>query len=109
MKKFWCDCDIGSVLIGDENWTFAVPSIGGDGKTEIRVFNSEKEFAKSAWREKMNFISSVQGRFGIYDYDCAYQDLHAGKLTIDDAMTILEGRYGVYNGFYKVAFVKWEN
>lgn len=109
MKRLSCACDIGSVLIGDENWTFAVPNIGGDGETEIRVFDSDKEFARSSWRKDMKFISSVQGRFGIYDYDCAYHELLRGKMTIDDAMIVLEGRYGVYNGFYKVAFVKWED
>lgn len=109
MKQYSCSCDIGSVLIGDENWTFAVPNIGGDGKTEIRVYDSDSEFAKSSWKKDMKFISSVQGRFGIFDYDCAFDELLSGKLTIDDAMVILDGRYGVYNGFYKVAFVKWED
>ena len=109
MKRLSCACDIGSVLIGDENWTFAVPNIGGDGETEIRVFDSNKEFASSRWGKEMNFISSVQGRFGIYEYDCAFQELLRGNMTISDAMIVLEGRYGVYNGYYKVAFVKWED
>ena len=108
MRKLTCECDIGSVSIGDENWTFAVPNEGGDGTTEIRIFNSDKEFARSAWKEKMHYISSVQGRFGIYSYDWAYDELLSGKMTIKDAMIILEGRYGVYNGYYRVAFVKWE-
>lgn len=108
MQRLTCDCDIGSVLIGDERWTFAVPNIGGDGETEIRVYRSEGEFLRSSWHKDMKFISSVQGRFGIYDYDCAFNELHSGRMTIEDAMVILEGRYGVYKGFYKVAFVKWE-
>lgn len=111
MNKFYGDCDIGSVLIGDENWTFAVPNIGGDGTTEIRVYESVQEFRADKWyrSEEMEFISSVQGRFGVYSYDCMYDELRSGKATIDDAMTILNGRYGVYNGDYKVAFVKWED
>lgn len=109
MKEFVCDCDIGSVLIGDENWTFAIPNIGGDGETEIRVYESNKEWFEGDWHNGMTFISSVQGRFGIYEYDCAYHELLRGKMTIEDAMLVLHGRYGVYNGYYKVAFVKWED
>ena len=109
MRRLSCDCDIGSVLIGDENWTFAVPNIGGDGETEIRVFNSDKEFARSSWQKEVKFISSAQGRFGIYGYDCAYHELLSGEMSIKDAIAVLEGRYGVYQGFYKVAFVKWED
>lgn len=108
MKKYYCMCDIGSVLIGDENWTFAVPNIGGDGETEIRVYNSETEFFNDEHAKNMRFISSVQGRFGIYDYDCAYNELHSGRMTVDDSMVILNGRYGVYNREYMVAFVRWE-
>lgn len=103
MKRYSCDSDIGSVLIGDENWTFAVPNIGGDGTTEIVVFDSPEEYNASDWR-KLTFLSSVQGRFGIFDYDCAFT---LKSLNIDDAMVILKGRYGVYHGFYKVAFVRW--
>lgn len=109
MKKYCCACDIGSVLIGDANWTFAVPNIGGDGATDIRVFDSEKEFVNHPWYKQMKFISSVQGRFGIYDYDCAFEELLRGEITIDDAMVILNGRYGIYHGEWKVAFVKWED
>lgn len=109
MIRLSCMCDIGSVLIGDERWTFAVPNIGGDGETDIRIYDSDREFANDSWTKGLEFISSVQGRFGIYDYDCAFNDLLSGKLSVNDAMAILDGRYGVYRGFYKVAFVKWRD
>ena len=108
MKRFDTYCDIGSVLIGDENWTFAVPNIGGDGTTEVRVYSVESEFHDDSWAKGMEFISSVQGRFGIYRYDCDFDKLRKKEMTIKDSVCVLEGRYGVYNGFYKVAFVKWE-
>lgn len=109
MKKMYCESDIGSVLIGDGNWTFAVPNIGGDGTTEIKIYESDQEFNADSWCKNMKFISSAQGRFGIYDYDCAYRELLSGKITIENAMFVLNGRYGVYQGHYKVAFVKWED
>lgn len=109
MKSFECSSDIGSVLIGNEKWTFAVPNIGGDGTTSVRVYESDKEFIEDEWRKELHFISSVQGTFGIYDYDCAYQELLRGDITINDALCVLNGRYGVYNGEWKVAFVKWED
>lgn len=108
MQTLYSSCDIGSVLIGDGNWTFAVPNIGGDGTTEIKIFDSDAEWSKHPWSRKMHFISSVQGRFGIFDYDCAFHELLSGDMTIDNAMVILNGRYGVYNADWKVAFVKWE-
>ena len=107
MKKFNCSCDIGSVLIGDERWTFAVPNIGGDGTTRVYIYESDEEFCKDPQAKTMKFISSVQGRFGVFRYDCDYHDLLRHDMSIGDALCILSGRYGVYNGHFKVAFVKW--
>ena len=105
MKRYSCDCDIGSVLIGDGNWTFAVPNIGGDGVTEVLIFDSGDEFAESLEGKEMKFISSVQGKINVYDYDCVYPELMRGESVAP--MATLDGRYGVYHGYYKVAFVKW--
>ena len=43
MKEYYGDSDIGAVLIGNHDWTFAVPNIGGDGTTKILVFDNEGE------------------------------------------------------------------
>ena len=100
MKVLYCSSDIGSCLIGNKDWTFAVPNIGGDGTTKILIFdkNEEKEFLE--YKKKLNFISSVQGTFNIYNYDCAYHNCYD-----EDIIDTLSGRYGVYQGNYKVAFV----
>jgi len=108
LTGFRTSCDIGSVLIGNQDWTFAVPNIGGDGTTQVHIYSNDKEFASDSWSKGMEFLSSVQGRFGIFDYDCAFHELLNGQMTLNDAVTILNGRYGVYNGEWKVAFVKWE-
>ena len=45
VKRLYCDSDIGSCLIGNKDWTFAVPNMGGDGTTKISIFGVDgKEF-----------------------------------------------------------------
>lgn len=109
MNKFVCDSDIGGVLIGNQDWTFAAPNLGGDGETKVRVYDSDAEFVNDIWAKGMKFVSSAQGEFGIFPYDCAYGELRRGNMTMADAVCVLKGRYGIYQGVYKVAFVKWED
>lgn len=49
----------------------------------------------------MRFITSVEGRFQIYTYDCA--DL----APVGPDAKIIEGRYGVYAQDGTVFFEKW--
>lgn len=103
MKEYYGDSDIGAVLIGNHDWTFAVPNIGGDGTTKILVFDNEgEEFKTCQKNDKLQFISSVQGEFNIYSYDCAYHNIDEAEI-----LTTLKGRYGVYRGCWTVAFVRW--
>ena len=101
MNIFYGTSDIGSVLIGNDDWTFAVPNIGGDGITQILVFDSDEEYKEYA-KVKLKFISSVQGNFNIYNYDCAYHNTKNATI-----LTTLNGRYGIYQGEWLVVFVKW--
>lgn len=110
MKEYTTHCDIGSALIGNEQWTFAVPNIGGDGEMKVRIYDSDSEFAADKDRsQRMDFLSSAQGRFGLFENDCDFDKLLSGEKTIDDALAILSGRYGVYTGVYSVALVKWHD
>ena len=106
MKQYKCSSDIGSVLIGNRDWTFAVPNMGGDGTTTVRIYDSNREFYSDPWRKGLEFIASVQGTFSIFKYDCDYQKLLAGQMTEQDAHCTLHGRYSIYNGWYEIAFVK---
>lgn len=101
MLKLYCDSDVGSVLIGNKDWTFDVPNFGGDGVTDIFVFDNENAF--DDYRREFKYISSVQGKFNIYSNDCAFE------ANDEDVLLTLKGRYGVYRGEHKVAFVKWED
>lgn len=109
MKKINCDSDIGAVLIGNSDWTFAVPNVGGDGTTRVRIYKDSQEFiADGKWTEGLTFISSVQGTFNIYQYDCAYTPLLKGEPMEKEIRATLSGRYLVYSGLWKVAFVQRE-
>lgn len=109
MKTYCSMSDIGSVLIGNDDWTFAVPNGMGDGISTSLVFDSESEFRKykeaKLKNRKEHFISSAQGTFNIYDYDCAFE--HPDEATVEATLT---GRYGIYyiENSYDVIFVKWE-
>ena len=103
MKNFKCYSDMGSCLIGNKDWTFAVPNIGGDGITEITIFDKgDTDFNTYRKEHKLEFISSVHGTFNIYKHDCAYHNC-----ADEDVITTLSGRYGVYQGYYEVVFVEW--
>ena len=101
MKELKCISDIGSVLVGNKDWSFAIPNIGGDGITIIVIFENCNEFRKYEENNSLKFISSIQGTFNIYIHDCAFECRN------DDVIETLSGRYGVYQGEMKVAFVKW--
>lgn len=105
MEIFSCHSDIGSVLIGNKDWTFAIPNNWGDGITYIHVFDSDETFMKyrKTYKRNHEFISSVQGTFNVFDYDCAFHHMEDS-----DVLTTLSGRYGVYVYKNNVAFVKWE-
>ncbi len=86
-----------------------MPNIGGDGTTAVRIYDSNAEFSKDHWTTGMKFISSVQGEFNLFEYDCAFEDLRRGKPENATILATLNGRYGVYHGNWKVAFVQWED
>lgn len=104
MTKLTCDSNTGCCLIGNNDWTFAMPVMPSiDGITEILIFAKKTEFDKYKYEHNLKFISFVQGTFSIYNYDCAFHNL-----TEEDVIETLNGRYGVYQGYKTVVFVKWE-
>lgn len=92
-KKFTTRSDTGNVKIGNDHFTFMVPS--GDDDSEIRcsIFENKKDFNSSAF----DFITSINGKFFIYSYDCG-----------ENIAASLKGKYGVYAKSGFVCFEKWE-
>ena len=105
MEILECGSDRGAVLIGNNDWAFAVPNGYGDGETKVTIWEEEsEEFLDYEKKRKLRFLASAEGTFNIYKNDCA--DFKAGYNH--DIWTTLQGRYGVYYGTSEVAFVKWE-
>lgn len=117
MERYESSSHCGAVLIGNEQWAFGVPDVGGDGGVEIFVFDNSKwvfdesktEFAQfeNECRQNgnpLNFISSAEGTFNIYDNDCALDEDSPEECVL----TTLSGRYGIYTADMTAVFVKWE-
>ena len=101
MKRYFCASDIGSVLVGNEQVQFALPNVGGDGMTELVICENPEEFQDSVRGEKDTFVTSIKGSFNVFSYDCS----NGSK---EDVIATLDGRYGVYQNWYRVILVKWE-
>jgi hypothetical protein len=102
MRIFDCPSDIGSVLVGNEDFGIALPNIGGDGWTVLRIYENrkEKDADCKARGVELRFITSIEGKFNIYNYDCSDR-------KPEDIIATIEGRYGVYSGQMEVALEKW--
>jgi hypothetical protein len=97
MKQFKTYSDIGSVLVGNDNFSVALQNGYGDGETLVRVYEIGEKVPDGA-----KFNTSVQGTFNIYNYDCSDRNE-------EDVVATLSGRFGVYYGYSSVFFEKWEN
>lgn len=101
MKKFVCESDIGSVLVGNEQVRFALPNIGGDGLTTLIICNNLEEYYHNVEGKRTMFTTVIEGTFNVFSYDCS-------NGREEDIVTTLTGRYGVYRDSWKVILVKWE-
>ena len=106
MKQYYTEADGGSIALGVEGFKAFFLVDGGDGRVDVKVFDSEKEFKdhcnEGAYR-KYEFEGVVMGEtINLYESDgvCG----HAGVVET------FSGRYGVYCGYHgynKIALVKW--
>lgn len=90
------ESDAGGVKVGTDGFCTVIRNLRGDGTTRVAVFDGVKEIYP--YTSFMTFMTSVEGRFNIYSYDCG-----------GEPVTTLSGRYGVYAYDGLVAFVKWED
>lgn len=88
------ESDAGGVKVGTDGFCTVISNLRGDGTTRIAVFDEEKEIYP--YTSFMTFMTTVEGRFNIYSYDCG-----------GEPAATLSGRYGVYAYDGLVAFVKW--
>lgn len=90
-KHFNTISDIGSIKIGNNNFTFNIPNNYGDGENDIYIFNQNVHL------QGLDFLTTCNGEFNIYKYDCG-----------DNISCTLKGKYAIYVGELKIAFVKWD-
>lgn len=90
-RCFKTESDAGGVKVGNDSFSVRIPNGFGDGITRCAVFEAQNETVT----ELMEYFTTIDGTFNIYDYDCGTK-----------AARTLTGRYAVY--FYDglVAFVK---
>ena len=91
----YTDSDAGSVLIGNDDFTIAVPNGYGDGRHPVVICKSSKKLAR------FNYHGFVEGKFNVYNYDCGGE--FGGKVV-----KTLDGRFGIYYLSGIVVFEKWE-
>lgn len=101
IKKFRTYADIASVLIGNDDYRIALPIYGGDGAINVSIFDSNQEFEDYFGDNAPDFLTTVEGKFNVYEEDCS-------KLGEQDIKETLNGRYGIYHGHYCLCFVCWE-
>lgn len=107
MKQYYTEADGGSIAIGIGGFKAFFLVNGGDGRVDVKVFDSEKEFkvhCKEGSYRKYDFVGVVMGEpFTLYDYD--------GICGQSGVAATFAGRYGVYqgtHGYNKMALVKWD-
>lgn len=106
MKKLQCESDMGCCLIGNESWTCAVPSVGNEEITNIIIFESDEEedFFKYRKEHNLKFVSLVNGKINIYNYDCLYA--YKEDLNEKNVIETVEGICRIYRGKQEVVFRK---
>lgn len=97
--------DVGSLLVGNEEFQVLIPNGYGDGITRVAVFNKGTSDYGVAFRIMSDMMDShrgpcLQGKFNIYPYDCC-------NPTVDEPCKTLEGRYYAYYYDGLIAFVEY--
>lgn len=88
-ENFITTSDIGSLSIGTKDFKYNISNCYGDGINNVFIFN------KCTHLECLDFLTTVEGNFNIYDYDCG-----------NSISKTLKGRYGIYRGVKVFVFVK---
>lgn len=99
MQIYTTDSDIGSVLIGNDDFRVPLNVPAGDGTTTVRIYENAKEFEEKDSLQPRDFVTFVKGIFNIYESDCSPLGRH-------DVVATLSGHYMIYAKSHRVCFVK---
>ena len=97
--------DVGSLLVGNEEFQALIPNGYGDGITRVAVFNKVDSDYDVVSRIMSDMMDShrgpyLHGKINIYPYDC-------NDPTVDEPCKTLEGRYFTYYYDGLIAFVEY--
>ena len=97
--------DVGSLLVGNEEFQVLIPNGYGNGITRVAVFNKGTSDYDVASRVMSDMMDShrgpcLQGKFNIYPYDCC-------DPTVAEPCKTLESEYftSYYDGL--IAFIEY--
>lgn len=97
--------DVGSLLVGNEEFQVLIPNGYGDGTTRVAVFNKSDSDHSIASRIMSDMMDShrgpyLHGKFNIYPYDCC-------NPTVDKPCRTIKGNYFTYYYDGLIAFVEY--
>ena len=108
IRDFFCDrcfktySDVGSLLVGNEDFQVLIPNGIGDGTTRVAVFKKDDDVYGGLIELMMDCKHgpTLNGKFNIYSSDC-------DNPAVDEPCKTLDGRYFTYfyDGF--IAFVEY--
>lgn len=93
MKQFTYFADAGSVMVGNDDFKALYGNKYGDGEFSLFV----EDFYDEINTDKYTFISVVNGKFNVYNYDCSGAEV----------LCELNGRYGIFANYGDIVFKKW--
>ena len=82
--------DIGSLSVGTKEFKYNIPNLYGDGTNKVYIIDNNINL------NCLDFLTTIEGNFNIYEYDCGNQ-----------IAKTLKGRYAIYRGKRVFVFVKW--
>lgn len=99
MKRLTTGSDIGSLLIGNKDFTFTVSNKYGDCENKILIFESEQEYqnylikkyGELKWFCIFKYVGKVTGKFNLYKYDCGVD-----YANDNDIVYKFNGTYRIY-------------
>lgn len=83
-------CDAGSILAGSKLFAVHLPNGYGDGLFDVFIID-ERSSIKIP--DGYSFVTIVEGRFNIYDYDCLSKEERDND---DNILVQINGKYAVF-------------
>lgn len=89
-EYFTTESDIGSLSVGTNDFKYNIGNLYGDGTNYVYILENNENLAC------LNFLTTIEGNFNIYDYDCG-----------NHVAITLHGRYAIYRAERLFVFAKW--